>query len=440
MSSLSIQVRRLFEMPPERDGRAIVELRSLTHGIPPKAIRKNLDAFFEEWRQNGVDAWNRTTISRNIFLVGDEAPADRDREIGWWNLPEIVGDRFISRLLNAPKETCIMLSNATQIVFGILSCRELNMHGRRKVICTDGEFPAVLHTIRNYNRQFSEYPEAIREAVQLDITVVEMGNSAFDERKIIKHIDDKTALVIFSHIGFIRGERVPDTVIHDIAKACHRHGALIAIDGYHAIGSHHINVATLDVDFYFGGLLKEGCGSSGNCFLYVRKELDVHPSLSGWFADKYPFAFAETPEAHDCVRRRFLTGTIAIAPIYHGLEGLKIMLQFGLENVAVDILLKVETIVSILTKNGIRVISPMEKERMSAMVVVEVEEANKLREHLKNEYGILTDARKNTYLRLAPNIYNSLDEVSYAANQIAESCINKRYKLIVHKEVNGPVT
>src|SRR3989338_7125508 len=118
-------LRSLFAFPPVFKGRQSVDLRALTHGLPPVAVAENLRLFYEEWRVSGVDAWNNMTQSAHIFLMGDELSDERDRPIGWWTLPEVVGDRFISRLLHAKKGTCIMMPNATQIVFSLLSCAEL---------------------------------------------------------------------------------------------------------------------------------------------------------------------------------------------------------------------------------------------------------------------------------------------------------------------------
>ena len=117
-----------------------------------------------------------------------------------------------------------------------------------------------------------------------------------------------------------------------------KHKALLAIDGYHALGNKKIDVKKINADLYIGGLLKEGCGSSGNCFLYIKQGLKLSPSISGWFGDKQPFAFAEKPQKNENIRRRFLVGTTPIAPLYHSVEGLKIMLDIGLEEVEKDVL------------------------------------------------------------------------------------------------------
>ncbi len=440
MDTISKTAKKLFDNLPKRTGKNVVELRSLTHGLPPKAVKGNLELFVEEWRVNGVDAWNEMTESAGAFLVGDEKAEERNRRFGWWMLPEIIGDRFISRVLDVPAGTCIMMSNATQIVFSLLSCKELNKPGKRKVVCTDGEFPAVLHTLHHFNRQFSSYPESVRTAVQLDIYVAAMEEGRFDERKILHEIDESTALVIFSHVGFVRGERVPDAAIKKIVEKAHAKGALVAVDGYHALGNRTLHVQDLGVDAYFGGLLKEGCGSSGNCFLYVRPDLALTPSLSGWFGDSEPFAFAPKPSSHHSVRRRFLTGTTPIAPMYHAVEGLKIMLRLGLEKVEKNVLDKVDAMTKRFQDAGLTVVSPLDRERMSSLVVLKVPEADRLRDYLIKKSAIFTDARRNTFLRLAAHVYNSEKEIAQAAETIVEALQNKHYlKFDVKKKV-GPVT
>ncbi len=440
MNDLSTQLRPLFDFPPSRNGKELIELRALTHGVLPKATGENLQCFVEEMRVNGVDAWNQLTCSKDIFLVGDEPDYETGRTFGLWHLPEVIGDRFISRLLNVPKGTCIMMQNATQIVFGILSCPEIGTSRKRKIICTDGEFPAVIHTLHNYNRRFEQCSKAVRSEVCYEIEVVEMGSGSFDVEKLMESIDEQTCLVIFSHVGFVRGERVTDEAMCLISEKCKQHGALLAIDGYHSIGSHPTDVSLLGVDLYFGGLLKEGCGSVGNCYLYIREGLELTPTLSGWFGDRQPFAFLQEPEPHSEVRRRFLTGTVPVTCFYHGLEGLKIILRHGLQDVSRDILSKVELIVEKCIAGGVSVLSPTDKKRMSAMIVLEIKEAEKFRDFLDEEHGILVDSRRNRYIRLAPHIYNSFDEVHLVAEVIVEAAKSGLYLQRTLAQKAGPVT
>ena len=154
---LSSKVKHLFNFPKDKNGKPVIELRALTHGIPPKTVKYNLNKFIDEWQENGVDAWNNLEISKDVFSQNNSD------QFGWWTLPEVVGDNFISPTINAPKGTCIMMSNASQIMFSILSCTELNKPTKRKIICTDGEFSSVLHTLHHFNKQYENHSPQVKK-------------------------------------------------------------------------------------------------------------------------------------------------------------------------------------------------------------------------------------------------------------------------------------
>lgn len=430
----------LFDLPPHRNGKKVVELRALTHGLPPKAVKENMKLFYDEWHASGVDAWNLLQCSSSVFLVGDESSEEANKTFGWWTLPEVLGDRFISRLLNAPTGSCIMQPNATYTMFSLLSCKELNISNRRKIICTESEFPSVIHTIVSDGSRYENFSETSRNEIQFQRSIVPIESVVSGSDSFFASIDENTIAVALSHVGFTRGERLSDDLIRKIVKRAHSVGALVILDGYHAIGGRPIDVQALGIDIYFGGLLKEGCGSSGSCFLYIRKGLNLTPALSGWFADEHPFSFEQNPTTNTSVRRRFLLGTTSVASLYHSVEGLKIMLHIGLDKVGADVLQKVQTITSIFSNGGISVVSPQDPERMSALIVIEAQEANSLRQYLGTHMGIYVDARKNKYIRMAPHIYNTLEEVEYAANEIVKAVREGSYLSHSVTQIGGPVT
>lgn len=274
-----------FDVPREPN---IADLRAFTHGAKPTAVDANLATFPKEWRDSGVDAWNRLKHPQPFRRPGQTTPeAD---SFGWWHLPELIGDRFIAPLIGAEQGTSMMMPNATSVVGALLSCKELNEPGRREVVTTDGEFSAVDHPLSLHNAQFAQHSEIIRDAVGFRVQRLNLGNAPFSAEALKPLVTEKTAFVVVSHVGFLRGERVPDDEIQELVRHAHDQGALVAIDGYHAIGS-AIDVEVMGVDVYFGGLLKEGCGSSGNGFLYVRPGLDLNPSTGGWFGAADPFGF-----------------------------------------------------------------------------------------------------------------------------------------------------
>jgi kynureninase len=426
---ISDVAKEFFLLPPSQSKEGVVHLLGFSQGPQPKTIKNNLTAFALEWKQKGPDAWKEVD-DKEIFLTGNESKEERQRVFGWWDLPEVVGDRFVAPVLGAPRGTCIMMPNVTLAMQQILSCVELNQTGRRRVVTTDWEFPAVGHTLENFNRRFSKYSNTLRNEVELEIVRVSTdGGFAKDTfaQKMIAEINDETALVVFSHTGFLRGELVQDSAIKAIVRVAHKHGALVVIDGYHAIGSTVINVLDLGVDMYLGGFLKELCGSTGNGFLYVREGLELTPTCGGWLGDNEPFSFNEKPKLHENIRRRFLSGTTPVASLYHGIEGIKFLLQFGMEAIVKDLRAKAEFMIKSFRENGLAFVSPTDIDCASILIILKIDEADKLVEYLACR-GILVDARKNEYLRMSPHVYTSFADIERATTTILDAIQTGVYK------------
>lgn len=423
--TVSDAAKRFFLLPPSRSEECVVDLLGFSQGPIPVDVYDNLVSFAHEWEEKGPGAWNEI-IDKDIFLAGNESEEERQRLFGWWGLPEIIGDRFVAPVLGAPHGTCIMVPNVTLGMQQILSCMELNQAGRRRVVTTDWEFPAVGHTLENFNRRFSGYSSTLRNEVELEIVRVST-DSGFDEERMISEINERTALVVFSHVGFLRGELVQSEAIKKIVNAAHKHGALVAVDGYHAIGSIVIDVLDLGVDLYLGGFLKELCGSTGNGFLYVREGLELTPTCGGWLGDAESFEFNEKPKPHPNIRRRFLSGTTPIAPFYHGVEGIKFFLRFGMEAIVEDLRTKALCMIRAFAENGLDFVSPIHEKHASILIILKIDEADKLVEYLVCR-GILVDARKNTYLRMSPHVYTSSVDIERAINAILAAIQTGTYK------------
>jgi len=401
--------------PPET-----IELRAFTHGLMPKTVPAMMKHFVEDWHRYGVDAWNE--------VPNHWQPHSGDR-VGWWTLPAYLGDVFISPLLGAPHGTCIMMPNVHWIVQCLLSSREVFAQ-KKEVITTSAEFPSVLHSVLRWTDLAGYRPHIIPATPQGHV----------DRSRILQAINEKTALVMLSHVGFTSGERLTEDFIREVADKVHRYGGLLAIDGYHSTGSTVINVRQLACDLYFGGLLKEACGSSGNAYVYIRPGLELTPRITGWFGDADPFGFRPAPESHPDVRMRFLSGTNAVASLYHAVEGVRILLDAGLPEVRRDSLEKTAYCIKRAEDAGIRVRSPKDRERRSAMVIFEVEEADRLTLYLKKQ-RIFTDSRKGQYLRMAPFVWNTMDELERTMNVLSGALTSGTYLgTTTASEKPGPVT
>ncbi|MDZ4701366.1 MAG: aminotransferase class V-fold PLP-dependent enzyme [Rhodothermales bacterium] len=408
-------MRASYALPT--DGSA--ELRSFTHGLMPLSVPAMLQRFAEDWQTRGVDAWNEVP---NHWRPGSGEP------VGWWKLPAYLGDAFVAPLLRAVAGACIMQPNAHWTVQCLLTAEEL-FTAKRKVVLPAGAFPSVGHSLARW-----------RALLGLDLHEIPPLRAGFaDRRALLEAIDDRTQLVVLSHVGFLTGEKLTDDFIQTVARKAHKQGALLVVDGYHGIGSAFAGVGALDVDVYLGGLLKEGSGSSGNGFVYVRPELSLTPRVTGWFGDAEPFAFRPEPAVHPEVRQRFLGGTTAIAPLYHAVEGVRLLLDAGIDAVSQDTLARTQYAIDRADEIGLTLRSPREAERRSALLVFEVQGADRAAAYLKRR-GILVDSRQGRYLRLAPFVWNTAEEVDRCFAILGEGLAGRRYLKERPENPAGPVT
>jgi kynureninase len=404
-----------FRFPDEPDA---IELRAFTHGLQPATVPQMMEHFTEDWRRYGVDAWNE---------VPNHWRPDSGDRVGWWTLPTYLGDEFIAPLLGAPEGTCIHQPHVHWTVQCLLSAPEVNDRGDR-VVVSDTAFPSVLHSTQQWD-DLQDLAPAI---------VPSTAANQVDREALLDEIGPDTAMVALSHVGFTTGARLPTAFLQEVAETAHAHDALFLLDGYHAAGSMPVDVEELGCDLYVGGLLKEACGSSGNAFLYVRDGLELTPRLTGWFGDAAPFAFRPEPEPHPDVRRRFLGGTTNVASMYHAVEGVRILLDVGLDAVHAHSLDLTQQAIERADEAGLPLRSPRDPDARSAMVLLEVPEAEKLTAHLKAQ-AIYTDSRQNEVVRMAPFLWNTAEEVHRTFDQIEDALSTNSYRE-ASVASSGPVT
>ncbi len=411
-------LRDRFALP---DPPGTVELRAFTHGLMPKTVPNMMDQFTKDWRERGVDAWNE---------IPNHWRPDSGDAVGWWTLPEYLGDHFVAPLLGAPHGTCMLQPNVHWTVQCLLSAPELVADGRRTVVVTENEFPSVLHSVQQW-----------QDVLDFDLRIVPATADGFmDQSAVLDAIASDTALVALSHVGFTTGERLPDAFLRNVADTVHEAGGLFLLDGYHSAASMPIDVEALGVDLFVGGLLKEACGSSGNSFVYIRRGLALTPRLTGWFGDANPFGFAKEPAPHPDIRRRFMGGTTAVASMYHAVEGVRLLLDAGLDAVRQHSLDLTAHAIDRADAAAIPLRSPRAPQRRAAMVILEAPDAHLLCEHLKQD-DIYTDSRQNQYLRMAPFVWNTPDELDHAFDAIEHAVSSGTYRTDeLPTETAGPVT
>lgn len=403
------------------DPEAAIELRAFTHGLMPRRVPDMLQRFADDWRTRGVDAWN------DVPNHWQPHTNDSAETVGWWTLPLYLGDAFIAPLLGAPHGTCVMQPHVHWTMQCLLSAPEVIARGD-EVVFVDSAFPSVKHSVQRWHDLNGLAPAEVGRS--------ESGRVEIE--RVIDQIGPDTALVVLSHVGFTTGQRLTDAALQAVADAAHAHNALFVIDGYHSACTFPIDVGALGVDVYMGGLLKEGCGSSGNGFVYLREGLDLSPRLTGWFGNAEPFAFHDSPTPHPDVRRRFLGGTTAVASLYHAVEGVRLLLSVGLDAVHAHTHDLSDRVWKRAATAPFSMRSPQNPDERSALLVLEVPHAHRLCEYLKTQH-IYTDSRQDQFLRMAPFVWNTSDEVEHALDVIEQALATNAH-LDYTPSTQGPVT
>jgi kynureninase len=342
-------------------------------GAMHRGVEERLRKYAETWATRGIRAWAE----------------------GWWTMPVTVGDQ-VGRIVGAPPGSTVMHQNVAVAAAVALSC--LRPDGRRtRAVYAEGEFPSVRYLLQG---QPGLEPVVCR-----------------DEAEVADAVDERTLVVLASHVLFKTGE-IQD--VDAIAKAARRAGASVLLDAYQSAGIVPLDVTALGVDFAVGGSVKWLLGGPGNGWLYVRPDLAerLEPAFTGWQAHARPFAFEPEMEFASG-GTRFLTGTPNVPALYAATPGYDVIEEVGVERIRANSLRQTALLRALLEEAGFEVVSPLDDGRRGGTVVVRVPGFEGVHRELAQR-GVLCDFRPDVGLRLGPHFFTSDDELEHAVAQIRE--------------------
>ncbi len=353
-------------------------------GAMPRSVPDRLAEYVDQWADLGVKAWAN----------------------GWWEMPVRAGDE-IAPLIGAANGEVAMLPNVTIAQTSVLTSLEYSAP-RNRIVMTAADFPSVRYVYE-------------RLATRLGAEIVVVPNDdgiAIDLQRLLDAIDDRTKLVAISHVLF------KSAYIVDVAAVCRRAkevGALVSLDGFHAVGVIPVDVKAIGVDFYTGGVLKWLCGGPGGCFLYVSPEHSstLEPAFTGWQAHTSPFAFEE-PMSYATGAWRWLNGTPTIPSLFAATEGPKLLRKAGIARVREKSIRQTQRLIELADARGYRVMAPRDPERRGGTVAFDVPNAYEVAQLLLSK-GVIVDYRPGAGIRIAPHFYTADTELESAVNIIDEA-------------------
>jgi kynureninase len=307
----------------------------------------------------------------------------------------------IATLIGAPSATCVVpKTSAGQGLRTVLNA----LPGTPRVVTTRGEFDSIDVILKQY---------AMLE--QIAIRWIEPDRRGeFHLEALIDAVRAGTDLVVVSQTMFMTGQILSD--LNDLAEACHRNGALLLVDSYHAIGVIPVDVGHMNADFMIGGSYKYLRGGPGACFLYISPqalEKELRPLDIGWFANTNSFAYRRPdPPVLKTGGNAFLESTPPVLPYYQARSGQEFVLAMGVERLRAYSLAQLRCLRTYLQQEGITDLVGGD-EKHGAFLAINSKMAPQIAIKLERK-GIHCDAR-GEWLRFCPDCLTREEELQNAA-------------------------
>jgi selenocysteine lyase/cysteine desulfurase len=365
------------EFPIFRDS---VYLNTCSLGPLGERSRRKVAEFLDLWQSRGASAWYDV----------------------WWEALGELRARY-GRVINAPAGD-VALAPSISVALSAVA-ESLDYTRRPKVVITSLDFPTVA------------YQWLAKAGAGVELVVVESPDRiSVPVDAIARAIDDRTALVVTSHVYFTTGA-IQD--IKRVAAAAHAHGALCLIDAYQSVGQIPVDVQDTGVDALVAGGLKWLLGGPGIVFLYVRQAVArvLEPRISGWFGQREQFSFDPRALTFHDDARRFEMGTPSLAAVYAQLGGLEYIEEIGIPAIREATAALTEDLIATVRAAGFKPKVAAEPERRSAIVMIPMPDPAASVRHLAAG-GVIADSRPG-HVRFSPFFYNVQDDYVRATERLA---------------------
>ncbi len=361
-------------------------------GLPPVSVTKAMKEFVEDWSQKGEnwEAWLQDVLElRQLFgrLIGAESV-----EVGV-----------------VPSVSSALAAFAAS----------LSYFKRNKVVTSSLNFPtnAILW-------------QRMREAGLLKtVEVLPSRSGGIPFEAYENAIDDETAVVSVDYVSWFSGYRER---IREIAEIAHRHGAIMAVDGFHALGVFPFDVKKDGIDVFVNGFYKWMCGPHGVACIYADSKLlpDLKPAYIGWHGikdnvieriqagrDPFDVPFPTDSATPSATAARFEWGTWAAVTVKGAIEAVKFAFYTDVAARYEHIKRRRSRLMEGLRSKGVEILTPSEDVNLGGGIVTfGTKDHKRVVSDLMKE-KIVVSGRFN-HVRVSPHFYNTDEEIDTFLNAL----------------------
>jgi len=325
----------------------------------------------------------------------------QDVDLSSWQKKIAHSKKLFSQLIGAKEDEIAYIPNTT---FG------LNLIAQMLPYKPDSN--VVTNTLE-YLSNVIVWLKLKEKGVKVRFVKDENGKISID--KLEKSIDDKTVAVAIGQVGWFNGFR------HDlkaISEVVHDKGAFLVVDGIQAVGNMRIDVAKEGIDFLSCGSYKWLLGPPGAGFLYIRNDLikEFNPPFLGENSIDPEVVRINIYERFNLFKLNYSKGISKYEVVYLNdiafigvRESMRLLLDFGIENVERRISKINEYLIEKLLDNGYEIRTPTNKKEHHAIINFKVKDPNKTIKSLSRK-GIIVSQRVSG-IRVSPHFYNTEAEI-----------------------------
>lgn len=268
--------------------------------------------------------------------------------------------------------------------------------------------------IVTFSREFPSnmYPWLrLRDELGVEVRMCEERAGRIDLDELASLVDRNTRLIAISHVQFASGFRAD---LERLGRLARQHDALLVADVIQSLGVVPIDVGAELVDVAAGAghkwlLSPEGVGY---LFLSDRARERIQPTLVGWVSVPNPEDYLNFEQSWNRGALAWETGTGPAALFYGFKASLDLLNQYGPERIAKHLEGLTDHLCERLRAKPYEIVSsraPGEKSQIVCIRHTGGVSAMALYAKLKQE-NIIT-APRGDRLRIAPHLYNSLEDI-----------------------------
>ncbi|XP_070177170.1 uncharacterized protein [Littorina saxatilis] len=184
--------------------------------------------------------------------------------------------KSVAEFVSADVEDIVFVVNATSGVNTVV--RSLKLEPGDAILGTSLTYGSLKNLWHDMAENIS--PGVKAKFLEIKIPII-------SEDDLIQQFDDylsknlEVKFVLIDHITSPSAILMP---VKRLGAVCHKHGAMVMVDGAHAPGQVHLNLKDLNVDFYTGNMHKWAYTPRGCALLWVKREHHgmVRPPLTSW--------------------------------------------------------------------------------------------------------------------------------------------------------------